>query len=372
MATIALPLRRAGLSGLGTMAPLVIGVAGVFLSWFGAAWDVSWHRVVGRDTFWSVPHLFLYGGVILWGVAAVIATATAMAGRPVRGRELRVGPFHAELGLALVGFGALAVILSGPFDEFWHRAYGRDVDIWSPPHIAGVVGSTVAFVGWSTAFAPGIFSVPEWLRRLFRAVMLANVCGVLVFGMNFYYITATTREAFFYPLLVALLIPAALALGATLVGGRWGATVVAATYTITALATYLVLDGSGWLAPAFPPLIVAGAIALDALRARRGRWSHPLVLGAAFSVLFVAAELTRVVLFPAPVPRGLVDGGPDPRASLLFFQYYGQAVARPWMSIWPLLAAVLGGPVAAASWIVGRRVGTLLADDPHTEALAHQ
>src|SRR5881409_2324937 len=84
MATIALPLRRAALSGLGTTVPLVIGVAGVFLSWFGAAWDVSWHRVVGRDTFWSVPHLFLYGGVILWGVAALIATVTAMAGRPVR------------------------------------------------------------------------------------------------------------------------------------------------------------------------------------------------------------------------------------------------------------------------------------------------
>src|SRR2546426_7531295 len=100
MATIALPLRRAGLSGLGTMAPLVIGVAGVFLSWFGAAWDVSWHRVVGRDTFWSVPHLFLYGGGVLWGVAPIIATATAMARRPVRGRRPRVGPVHPEVRLA--------------------------------------------------------------------------------------------------------------------------------------------------------------------------------------------------------------------------------------------------------------------------------
>ncbi|HEV8470436.1 MAG TPA: hypothetical protein VGR46_12590 [Candidatus Limnocylindria bacterium] len=371
MATIALPLRRAGLTGLGTTVPLLIGVAGVFLSWFGAAWDVSWHRLVGRDTFWSVPHLFLYGGVILWGVAALVATVTAMAGRPVRGRELRIGPFRAELGLALVGLGALAVILSAPFDEMWHRTFGRDVDIWSPPHIAGVVGSTVAFLGWSSGFAPGTFSIPEWLRRVLRAVMLANVCGVLVFGMNFYYITATTREAFFYPLLVAAVIPAALGIGATLVGGRWGATVVAATYTVTALATYFVLEGSGWLAPAFPPLIVAGAVAIDVLRARGGRWSHPLVLGLAFSVTFVAAELVRVVLFPAPVPRGLVDGGPDPRASLLFFQYYAQAVARPWISMWPILAAILGAPLASASWVVGRRLGAVLADDPHTEALAH-
>src|SRR2546425_4916937 len=124
MATIALPLRRAGLSGLGTTVPLVIGVAGVFLSWFGAAWDVSWHRVVGRDTFWSVPHLFLYGGVILWGVAAVIAPATAMAGRPGRGREPRVGPFHAELRLPPAGFRALAGILPGPLRGVSHRPYG--------------------------------------------------------------------------------------------------------------------------------------------------------------------------------------------------------------------------------------------------------
>src|SRR2546425_12244474 len=103
MATIALPLRRAGLSGLGTMAPLVIGVAGVFLSWFGAAWDVSWHRVVGRDTFWSVPHLFLYGGGVLLGVAAVIAPATAIARRPGGGRGRRVWPFHARRGLARAG-----------------------------------------------------------------------------------------------------------------------------------------------------------------------------------------------------------------------------------------------------------------------------
>jgi hypothetical protein len=369
MATIALPLRRAGRVALDTTLPLTVGIAGVFLAWFGAAWDVSWHRVVGRDTFWSVPHLFLYGGVSLWGVAALIATVTAMAGRPLRGRVMHVGPLRAELGFALIGLGALIVIVSGPFDEAWHRMYGRDVDIWSPPHIAGVLGSTLAFVGWSVAFAPGVFSLPDWVRRWSRALMLANVCGVLVFGMNFYYITATTREAFFYPLAVALAIPAALGLGSGLVGGRWAAAVVAATYTFTALLTYVVLDASGWLAPAFPPLVVVGAIAIDVLRSRPGWWRHPLVLGAAFMVTFVLAELLRQVLFPAPVPVGAAS--PDPRASTLYWQYYGQALARPWISGWPLLAALLGAPLAALSWAVGRRVATLLADDLHGEAVTH-
>lgn len=368
MAAIAIPLRRAGLS-IGTTLPLVVGVTGVFLSWFGAAWDVSWHRVVGRDTFWSAPHLFLYGGIILWGLASLIATVTAMAGRPVHGRKLRVGPLRAELGLALVGIGALVVIASAPFDELWHRLYGRDVDIWSPPHLAGVAGSTIAFLGWASAFAPGVFAIPDPIRRALRALMLANVCGVLVFGMNFFYITAITRDAFVYPLLVALAIPAALAIGVELLGGRWGATIVAGTYTLTAIATYLVLDTSGWLPPAFPPLVVAGGLAIDLLRARAGRWSGALALAIGFVVAFVVAELLRHLFFQPVIPPGAMS--PDPRASALFFQYHAQALARPWLSAWPLLTIAMGAPLSALSWIAGQRLATALRDDLRAQSDAH-
>jgi hypothetical protein len=304
MATIALPLRVSRGAIAGTTVPLAVGLLGVALTWFGAAWDVSWHRLIGRDTFWSAPHLFLYGGIALWGLASLFATVTAMRGRPVRGRELRVGPLRAELGLALIGIAAGIVIASAPFDDAWHRAFGRDVDIWSPPHLAGVAGSALAFVGWSVALAPGIFAIPDGLRRLLRALMLANVCAVLVFGMNFYYIMAVTREGFFYPLVVAVAIPGALAFGASLLGGRFGATLTAATYTCAAFVTYAILAVGGWLAPAFPPLFIAGALAIDLLRARGGRLAHPLMLGAAFTAAFVLAELVRMFFFPATPPTG--------------------------------------------------------------------
>jgi hypothetical protein len=368
MATIALPFRARQAAISGTTVPLALGLLGVALTWFGAAWDVSWHRLIGRDTFWSAPHLFLYGGISLWGLASLVATITATRGRAVRGRELRIGPIHAELGLALVGIAATLVIVSAPFDDAWHRAFGRDIDIWSPPHLAGVAGSALAFVGWSVAFAPGVFAIPEGLRRFLRALMLANVCAVFVFGTNFYYIMSVTREAFFYPLVVALAIPAALGFGAALIGGRFGATVTAVTYTGAALVTYAILAGGGWLAPAFPPLFVVGAIAIDVLRARGGRFAHPLALGAAFTVAFVSAELVRMVLFPATPPSG-TGGGVDPRGTALYYQYYAQAVARPWLSLWPLAAAILGAPLAAASWLVGRRVAVVLADDRDAEAL---
>jgi hypothetical protein len=370
MATIALPLRARQIAVTGTTIPLVLGLLGVALTWFGAAWDVSWHRLIGRDTFWSAPHLFLYGGVSLWGLSSLVATVTAMRGRPVRGRQLRIGPLRAELGLALVGIAAAIVIASAPFDDAWHRAFGRDIDIWSPPHLTGVAGSALAFVGWSVAFAPGVFAIPEGLRRFLRALMLANVCAVFVFGMNFYYIMSVTREGFFYPLVVAVTIPGALAFGASLLGGRFGATLTALTYTGAAFVTYAILAGGGWLAPAFPPLFLAGALAIDVLRTRGRRFAHPLVLGGGFMFAFVIAEFVRMTLFPATPPSG-TGAGVDPRGTALYYQYYAQAVARPWLSLWPVAATVVGAPLAAASWILGRRVAGVLGDDRDPEAFAH-
>jgi hypothetical protein len=101
-----------------------------------------------------------------------------------------------------------------------------------------------------------------------------------------------------------------------------------------------------------------------------GRFAHPLVLGAAFTVAFVVAELVRMVLFPATPPSG-TGTGVDPRGTALYYQYYAQAVARPWLSVWPAAAAILGVPLAALSWLGGRRVAATLADDLHPEALAH-
>src|SRR2546426_9041239 len=123
-----------------------------------------------------------------------------MAGRPARSAELRVGPLHAELGLALVGLGALAVIGSAPFDELWHRTFGRDVDIWSPPHLTAVVGTALAFVGWATAFAPGGFPIGERLRRSLRVLMLGNLIGVFLFGLKFYSFISLPPPGPAYPL----------------------------------------------------------------------------------------------------------------------------------------------------------------------------
>ena len=370
MATIALPQRRLDLARTGTALPLVVGLTGTVLSWFGSGWDVSWHRIFGRDTFWSTPHLFIYTGVALWGVAALIATSTAIAGRPIRGRALVLGPLRAELGLALIGVGALVTILAGPFDNLWHSVFGRDVDIWSPPHLAGIAGGAIGLLGWLAATSPGVFPIDERLRRLLRLFTLGNMCALSIFALNFYYITSVAREGFFYPLLVSALVPATLAIATVALPGRWAATWAALAYTIIALVGYAILAASGWRPPAFPPLVIAGAVAIDLLRGRGGRWAQPLALGLLFAFAFVAAEFVRMLVFSPPAPTSAL-GGVEPRLTALYFQYYEQAVARPWLSLWPAAAAILGAPLAGASWLVGRRLARTLADDLHPEALAH-
>ncbi len=78
----------------------------------------------------------------------------------------------------------------------------------------------------------------------------------------------------------------------------------------------------------------------------------------------------RTIVFAPPAPTSAL-GGVEPRLTALYFQYYEQTVARPWLSLWPVAAAILGAPLAAASWLTGKRVGAVLADDLHSEALAH-
>jgi hypothetical protein len=196
------------------------------------------------------------------------------------------------------------------------------------------------------------------------------MCAVSVFALNFYYITSVAREGFFYPLLIAALLPATLAIATIALPGRWAATWTALAYTVIALFGYAILAQSGWRPPAFPPLLLAGAIVVDLLRARGGRWAHPLALGLAFAVAFVAAESVRMLVFAPPLPASAL-GGVEPRLTGLYFQYYEQTVARPWLSLWPVAAAILGAPLAAASWLVGRRIATTLADDLHTQTFAH-
>jgi hypothetical protein len=45
-----------------------IGAIAVTSSSIGGAWDVSWHRSIGRDTFWTPAHMLIYACGVLAGI----------------------------------------------------------------------------------------------------------------------------------------------------------------------------------------------------------------------------------------------------------------------------------------------------------------
>ena len=117
----------------------------------GIIWDISWHVSIGRDTFWTPAHLAIHFGGILGGcVGGWLAFRAHLSGRSVRKeRAASVGIFgaRAPLGAWVTMWGAVAMLTSAPFDNWWHNAYGLDVKIISPPHVVLGVGMLGISVG---------------------------------------------------------------------------------------------------------------------------------------------------------------------------------------------------------------------------------
>src|SRR4029453_14969557 len=103
----------------------------------GVMWDISWHRSIGRDTFWTPAHLAIYlGGIVSGLTCGYVALKTTFAATPEeRGPAVPFWGFRAPLGGWVCIWGAFAMVTSAPFDDWWHNAYGLDVKIISPPHM---------------------------------------------------------------------------------------------------------------------------------------------------------------------------------------------------------------------------------------------
>jgi len=126
----------------------LLGVALAVILILGSSWDGDWHGRVGRDTFWIPPHLMIYSSITLFGLVALGITAWTTLNVPKDAPGLlRLFGIQAPPGIALMGIGVVVSMMAAPFDDVWHRTFGIDVSIWSPPHFTGWVGFVVSFVG---------------------------------------------------------------------------------------------------------------------------------------------------------------------------------------------------------------------------------
>jgi hypothetical protein len=312
---------RPDLVGRWPLLAVVAAAAGIVT---GLIWDISWHRSIGRDTLFSPPHVLEYISAVVAGVTCgYVVLRTTLAGTEAqRGASVRFWGFRGPLGAWVTIWGTFTMLVSAPFDDWWHNAYGLDVQIISPPHIVLLVGMLAVIVGAmlmvlasqnrmaasTRVEATGGSRADQWLFGVAGGITLLMVVTATMqytgfanywHGSRFYRVAA----ACFPLVLVAvgrsgrLRWPATTAalvyMGATLLAA-WVLQLVPATPKLPPILNPI----DRMVPPPFPMLLVVPGLFIDlvlrrgdggaAASAPRARWGRDVALAGVLGVGFVA------------------------------------------------------------------------------------
>jgi len=309
--------------------PLWAGAASISSIIFGLYWDISWHITIGRDTFWTPAHLAIQFGAVLAALScgALILGATFGKDAALRQASVQVWGFRGPFGAFLAAWGGATMIVSAPFDNWWHDSFGLDVQIISPPHMvlaAGIffvgIGSLVLMAGPKNR-AAGTAQIK--LERLFVYIgaNLLTLYSILMIEFTYY---AGMHRAMPYKVLSygAPMLLVALARGSN---RRWAATRAALLYFgffLLALWIFPLFPAEAKLGPVltpvthmvplqFPLLLFAPALAVDWLVERmagRNRWLLALAVGGAFLAVLLAVEWPFSSFMVSPLARNWIFG----------------------------------------------------------------
>lgn len=276
----------------------------------GLIWDISWHRTIGRDTFWSAPHVIEQVGALIAAFTCgwLVLRTTFGDDEFARDTSVRVWGFRGPLGAWVCIWGAVMMVTSAPFDNWWHNAYGLDVKILSPPHAVLASGMIAIEVG---ALLMALASQNRASRTLQQrlslmyaaasAIILTLHATVLMENAAF----ANQMHSVPFYLLTAIGMPLILCATARPSHLRWPATTTAAIYTTIVLGMMWILPlfaatpklapiynaVTHMVPPPFPLLIIFPAIAIDmVMRNVRNDWARAIVIGASFVLLMLATH----------------------------------------------------------------------------------
>src|SRR4029077_5055703 len=147
----------------------------------GLYWDISWHITIGRDSFWTPAHLAIQFGAVLAALCcgALILGATFGKDASLRQASVKVWGFRGPFGAFLAAWGGATMLISAPFDNWWHDSFGLDVQIISPPHM--VLATGIFFVGIGTlVLMAGPKNRAEGASRLKLERLFLYIGGVLL------------------------------------------------------------------------------------------------------------------------------------------------------------------------------------------------
>ena len=353
--------------------------AAVTSAYIGGYWDISWHRSIGRDTFWSPPHLAIYGCGVLGGLAAayLILTTTFNKFAPLRPVSVRIWGLWGPIGAFICAWGGVAMLTSAPFDDWWHNAYGLDVKIISPPHIVlalGFFGINFGAVMLMLAFLNRAGDrARRPLQRMFLYVGGMAVCESLLLKLE-YISRSQMHDAPFYAIVVLGTLGIITALG-TASRHPWGCTIVTSVYTgfgVLFLWILPLFEAQPKLGPVyhpvthfvpweFPLLLIVPAVVIDLLLQRTASW-RPLMraplIGVAFFITFVAVQWPFADFLMSAAARNwffgtmYMDYGTPPTSLYARFQY---VPAAPSSRFWTVM--LIAFVTACAMTYIGLHAG---------------
>jgi len=210
-ATESLSLKRAALWAL---------LASKIVTGWGVQWDIQWHVLIGRDSFWIPPHLITYAGV----TAAVFLSFGVLFWETWRGTgDVRVLGLRGSRGFQLAAWGIAVTIIAAPIDDLWHRLFGIDVTLWSPPHLMGIFGAVIN--AWACLTITSEVYPAGGGARLAAMVLT----GATLYGSLHLVVDPSFRIAYLYggvrfytfAVIAAFLLPLALVPAARLSENRW-------------------------------------------------------------------------------------------------------------------------------------------------------
>ncbi len=137
--------------------------AALFTAVLAGTWDAWWHGALGRESFWSPPHILLYSAII-----------TAVSLGLYGWRKFKDAVWR-NFAIAL-----LLIPATAPIDDIWHRTFGIEtvaspLIVWSPPHLI-LIGTIIwAFVQCLKRLKEDPDMHAKWLFGNFIFAGIANL-----------------------------------------------------------------------------------------------------------------------------------------------------------------------------------------------------
>jgi hypothetical protein len=305
-------IRQASQKDAGIPWYIWFGALAVTSSCIGLAWDIAWHRSIGRDTFWTPAHMAVQACGVIAAIICGYLIAVNTFGSTTKSKtpSVNVLGFRAPLGAFIAAWGGITMITSAPFDNWWHAAYGLDIQVISPPHTLLILGIRAVDVGILFLILAVMNRASDddaqysgktflWLRGLFLYIGGLILCEQMLFIMEYIWDVKLHSASAYIP--IGLAVPVIFAVLSQASRYKWAATSAAVVYTIIAISEILIfplVPAQPKLGPVFNPvthliptkfplLLFVPALALDLLWQKTRAWK-PWKIALVSGFLFIA------------------------------------------------------------------------------------